>query len=461
MAKKKPAGVGAVGKAYAKFFHPKQAIQQKWPMLQKGQEVEGAIVLGKEVHRINSRMQNAYRVRIPEIDNGSEFWVVCKHFKVTDAGPTPFDDESHEPTPAAPAAASNIDPLRGTFDNVANNIGRGASADDIADLRAAGIEVDNEDIAPENEGEPPSLPDNVGEWLRPSICPRKANRDIQNLNGCWIENGWREISEMNELDLFRMTFPEQYILNTVIKETNKTLQGGMLDLQEFYVWLGCHFYMACFQGITDRRLWWSKETIDKFKGAPFRLGEYISFSRFRNIGQSIRYTDKALPEFIDRFHEVRSLIDAWNLHMQKNYCPSWLNCLDESMNTWLDKYCPGFMCVPRKPHPFGNEYHSIADGDGGKPIMWRVKLQEGKDRPKNANGSWSYPSTFEEKGYTKTACLMLEMTEPLHNTGKIVTMDSGFCVKVGIDALDEHGVYGQALVKKKVLASWSARAADR
>ena len=147
--------------------------------------------------------------------------------------------------------------------------------------------------------------------------------------------------------------------------------------------------------------------------------------------------------------------------MQKKYCPSWLNCLDESMNTWLDKYCPGFMCVPRKPHPFGNEYHSIADGDGGKPIMWRVKLQEGKDRPKNANGSWLYPSTFEEKGYTKTACLMLEMTEPLHNTGKIVTMDSGFCVKVGIDALDKHGVYGQALVKKKVLASWSARAADR
>ena len=73
MAKKKPAGVGAVGKAYAKFFHPKQAIQQKWPMLQKGQEVEGAIVLGKEVHRINSRMQNAYRVQIPEINNRSEF----------------------------------------------------------------------------------------------------------------------------------------------------------------------------------------------------------------------------------------------------------------------------------------------------------------------------------------------------------------------------------------------------
>ena len=82
MVKKKPTGVDAVGKAYTKFFHPKQAIQQKWPMLQKGQEVEGAIVLGKEVQRINSRMQNAYRVRILENDNGSEFWVVWQRIRI-------------------------------------------------------------------------------------------------------------------------------------------------------------------------------------------------------------------------------------------------------------------------------------------------------------------------------------------------------------------------------------------
>ena len=85
------------------------------------------------------------------MDNGSKFWVVCKHFKVTDAGPIPFDDESPEPTTAAPVTASNIDPLRGTFDNISNNIRQGALADDIADLRAAGIEVDNEDIAPKRQ----------------------------------------------------------------------------------------------------------------------------------------------------------------------------------------------------------------------------------------------------------------------------------------------------------------------
>jgi hypothetical protein len=61
------------------------------------------------------------------------------------------------------------------------------------------------------------------------------------------------------------------------------------------------------------------------------------------------------------------------------------------MNTWLNKYCPSFMIVPRKQHPYGNKYHSIADGDKGYPIMWQVKLQEGMDRPKKEDGSPAYP----------------------------------------------------------------------
>jgi hypothetical protein len=68
----------------------------------------------------------------------------------------------------------------------------------------------------------------------------------------------------------------------------------------------------------------------------------------------------------------------------------------------MNKFAPGFMTVPRKPHPFGNEYHSIADGDGGKAIMWRVKMQVGKDRPKKADGTWAFPSKWEQRGYAKT-----------------------------------------------------------
>jgi len=168
----------------------------------------------------------------------------------------------------------------------------------------------------------------------------------------------------------------------------------------------------------------------------------------RAITEAMRYTNKKPPQdFLDKFHEVRELLNGFNDHYKTAYIPSWLNCLDESMNSWGNKNAPGFMCVPRKPHPFGNEYHSIADGDDGKPIMWRIRLQEGKDRPKHANGKWAFPTQFES--HSKTAELMLFMTEPIHHTGKVVCMDSGFCVTAGILALHQVGVYGQALIKKR------------
>ena len=44
---------------------------------------------------------------------------------------------------------------------------------------------------------------------------------------------------------------------------------------------------------------------------------------------------------------------------------------------------------------------------------------------------------------------MLEMTKPVHHTVKVVFMDSGFCVSVGIIAMHNFGVYSQSLIKKR------------
>ncbi len=79
--------------------------------------------------------------------------------------------------------------------------------------------------------------------------------------------------------------------------------------------------------------------------------------------------------------------------------------------------------------------------------MWRIKLQEGKDRLVDDNNKPCFPTNFELK--TKTSALVLYMTEPIHNTRKIVIMDSGFCVAAGILALHDFGVYGQSLIKKR------------
>jgi hypothetical protein len=119
------------------------------------------------------------------------------------------------------------------------------------------------------------------------------------------------------------------------------------------------------------------------------------------------------------------------------------------MISWLNKYCPGFITLPRKPHPFGNEYHLIADGDDGRFIMWQIKIVEGKDRPKLPNGKPAFESQWEGK-YPKAPMVvtLMEITKPIHRTGKIVTGDSGFCVTQGVMALHDAGVFRQFLIKK-------------
>ena len=69
---------------------------------------------------------------------------------------------------------------------------------------------------------------------------------------------------------------------------------------------------------------------------------------------------------------------AWNSNMNQQFSPGYVNCLDESMSVWTNQLtCPGFMFVPRKPWPFGNEYHSVCCCLSG--IMWGIDLVEGKD----------------------------------------------------------------------------------
>ncbi len=107
------------------------------------------------------------------------------------------------------------------------------------------------------------------------------------------------------------------------------------------------------------------------------------------------------------------------------------------------------MILHCKPHLFGNEYHSIVDGDDGKPIMWRTKIVEGKDFLKKANGTWAFPSKFEQMGYSKIIDFLLDMTKLIHCTGKFVTGNSGFWVAMGVMAPQKFGVHGQFLIKKQ------------
>ena len=95
----------------------------------------------------------------------------------------------------------------------------------------------------------------------------------------------------------------------------------------------------------------------------------------------------------------------WNKNMGTNFLPSWINCIDESMSKWINKYmCPGFMYVPRKPWKFGNKYHGAGCADSN--IIWALDLREGKGWPQNLGHK-----EFDNIG--KTTGILLRLTKPV------------------------------------------------
>ena len=133
------------------------------------------------------------------------------------------------------------------------------------------------------------------------------------------------------------------------------------------------------------------------------------------------------------------MIKAWNTNMHRVFKSAWVCCIDESMSSWLNKFtCPGWMFVPRKPRPFGNEYHTICCGLTG--ILFAMELVEGKDRPTQL------PSP---PPHMKTTSLLLELCKSLYGSGKVIVLDSGFRVLKALIALKKVGVFAHAVINKR------------
>ena len=110
------------------------------------------------------------------------------------------------------------------------------------------------------------------------------------------------------------------------------------------------------------------------------MNEFMSQKRFEEILGALWLTGRSAPAYKDRFYKVREMLEMWNTNMEEVFSAGWISCLDESMSKWVNEYtCPGFMCVPHKRWPLGNEYHTIACGVCG--VMYAVELVEGKDKP--------------------------------------------------------------------------------
>ena len=95
-------------------------------------------LVGETTRWIGKKEQSCYVVRIMEIDDSTQFFIVKKNFKVEQAPGTPFESEAPQPPTLPPIqafAVSNAE--RSSVRNVVSNIKgrmRVETTEDIADL---------------------------------------------------------------------------------------------------------------------------------------------------------------------------------------------------------------------------------------------------------------------------------------------------------------------------------------
>jgi hypothetical protein len=311
------AGVGATGTAMAQFFHPSAKIREKWPQNDK-RHLFGMLVTGDSIRKVQHKSQMCYLVHIPEIDDSTIFHIVKKNFKVLSAPAIPFESKMpamrENPLLALviPGEVLNPDCIADR-DVMANIEGfltyHNKLPGNVNEQKRQGITInDNNDPLPKNATPArTSVTQQIydsGTWTTPKACCGRSD-SFAYPEGKFVNKHWDIIADMSKLDLFQLRFPEKCIIEVVIPVTSKNLMKK-IDLQEFYVFLSCIFFMSCFVGINNRANWWSTVLIDIILGAPFCLNLFITRKQFdEEIMSALKYTNKEAPTtFINCFHEV-------------------------------------------------------------------------------------------------------------------------------------------------------------
>ena len=389
--KKKIMGTGAVVSVLSKFVHPSKEIRDKYPVRAPTHRLEGCVVIREAVKTINRREQAAIIFTHDDFPNAA-LYACGRHLKIIEE--------------ADPEMAFNKEGERsGSRQRTNTEVGNDGKEEEVMfsaevvkmmdSIRLGGDVGDEEllnrrdEIEIDDDRDP--LPENLMPvvegaanechfsevWGHDGLCHRRVAAGGRNVEPkLHLDPG----EQVGKLELFETLFMKNYIVNVLLILINENIKGESVTYGEFLMWLGLWFLMATVVG-PSRDAFFSDKVCDEYSDAPFRLTKYMSRKRFNQVLSAMRYTDKDPPSYKDRFFEVRQMLDAWNYNMTDVFEAGWATCLDESMSPWTNKYtCPGFVWIPRKPWPYGNEYHTICCCTSG--ILFAQELVEGRDRPK-------------------------------------------------------------------------------
>ena len=450
--KKLRPGIGAKCSVLLKFLHPVKYINAEFPNIEHNQRLDNLLLMSEKEIRVNRIDQKCYVFRHDDFENiqlhATKRWV-----KIEVEGPenSIFQPDSSTSSSSVEVPSNSgsdsdtildrnnsllSDQLHENLQHVGNN------SEDIAMIRGMGflVDDDNEPVE-ENIPEPNSNTTaglKEGQSFGWNGFDERKKEGLYETNAKMINLRGIPLESCSFMTMFNIFFSTKLGWMIII-ESNKRLEEP-LDVGEWLCFLGIILFMSTFP-VSNRRDYWSSKPVNIEYGAPFRFNKWMTLNRFETILYNLVFTNEDKPAYKDKFWQVRRMIQHWNDNMKMQYSASWVSCLDESMSIWLSKFtCPGWVFCPRKPHPFGNEYHSICDGITN--IMYGIEIVEGKDAPAERE-----KSEYSEKG--PTVGLLLRLCKSLYNTGKVVILDSGFCVLKGLIELRKVGVFASAVIKKR------------
>jgi hypothetical protein len=280
-------------------------------------------------------------------------------------------------------------------------------------------------------------------------CPRMESME-QGQDPYWpagMRRFHKHVDVATDYDYFLHFFDHDFFVDGLFEYTRAANPSMLLQLSELWTFLALRMIMACYphHSVAD---FFEQYERTPFRAAPY-LCDYMKFARFKAINSALRTApdhDSGRP---DKFYRVRAMVQSWQKH-QNHYGiqPGYLNCTDECMMEFMNRYAPGWQYVERKPKPYGNVFHAAACGLSR--IIFSLELMEGRDRP-----TWMDPPEFENLfntnkfNTTKVGGLMLRMAKPLFNSGAVLVHDSGFQSVYAMKELKERGVFASCLMKKK------------
>jgi len=115
----------------------------------------------------------------------------------------------------------------------------------------------------------------------------------------------------------------------------------------------------------------------------------------------------------DSLYQIRGYLDAFNANLADALSPGRYLCVDESMNQWLGHGMPNLKKIPRKPHPVGQEFKTVADAK----TCCIIRLDLTGD---------SVVKEFDDQYSMKTIATVCRLMSPWFSSGRTIIADSWF-----------------------------------